>query len=73
MFDITVDKPAFIYGYNQLVLINLSVPEYTHKKKKQLVAYQIVREGCADDEWRTTYIHMSLNISDLMTKLLSGD
>ena len=73
MFGIPVDKPAFIYGDNQSVLINVSAPESTLKKKSQLVAYQFVHEGCAADEWRTTYLYTSLNISDLMTKPLSGE
>ena len=73
MFGIPVDEPAFIYGDNQSVLINASAPEYILKKKSQSVAYHFVREGCAADEWRITYIHTSLNISDLMTKPLSGE
>ena len=73
MFGIPVEKTAFIYGDNQLVLINVSAPESTLKKKSQSVAYHFVHEGYTADEWRTTYLHMSLNISDLMTKRLSGE
>ena len=73
MFGIPVDEPAFIYGDNQSVLINVSAPESTLKKKSHSVAYHFVREGCAADEWRTTYIHTSLNFSDLITKPLSGE
>ena len=73
MFGIPVDEPAFIYGDNQSVLINASVTESTLKKKRQSVAYHFVREGCAADEWRTTFIHTSLNVSDLITKPLSGE
>ena len=73
MFGIPVDEPAFIYGDNQSVLINASSPESTLKKKSQSVAYHFVREGCASDEWRKAYIHTLLNVSDLMTKALSGE
>ena len=73
MFGIPFDKPAFIYEDNQSVLINASAPESTLKNKIQLVAYHFVHEGCAADEWRTTYIHTSLNVTDLMTKPLSGE
>ena len=72
MFGIPVYKLAFIYGDNQSVLINASAPESTLKKKSQLVTYHFVREGSAADEWRTQYVHTSLNVSDLMTKPLSG-
>ena len=73
MFGIPVDKPAFIYGDNQSVLINVSAPESTPKKKSQSMAYNFVCEGCTADEWGTTHIHTLLNVSDLMTKPLSGD
>ena len=73
MFGIPVDKSAFIYGDNQSVLINVSAQESTLNKKSQSVAYHFVHEGCAADEWRTTYLHTLLNISDLMTKPLSGE
>ena len=59
MFGIPVDKPAIIYGYNELVLINASAPESTLSKKSQSVAYHFVREGCTADEWCATYIHKS--------------
>ena len=73
MFGIPVDKPAFIYRDNQLVLINASEPESTLKKNSHSVAYHFVLEGWAADECRTTYIHTLLNVSDLMTKPLSGE
>ena len=73
MFGIPVDGPAFIFGDNQSVLINSSKPESTLKKKSQSIAYHFIREGCAANEWRTSYIHTSLNLADLMTKPLSGE
>ena len=47
--------------------------KHTLKKKAQSIAFHFIREGCAADEWRTTYINTSENISDLMTKPLSGE
>ena len=73
MFVIPVDELTLIYGDNRLVIINVSSLESTLNKKSQSVAYHFVREGCATDEWCTTYLHTSLNISDLMTKLLSWE
>ena len=62
MFGIPVDEPVFIYRDNQSVLVNASAPESTLKKKSQSIDFHFIFEGCATDEWRTTYINTSLNI-----------
>ena len=72
MFGIPVNEPSFVYGDNQSVLCNTSLPQSTLKKKSQSIAFHFVREGCARDEWRTTYIQTDLNVADLMTKPLAG-
>ena len=72
MFDIPVNGPAFIYADNHLVLVNSSAPESTLNIKSQNIAFHFIREVCAADEWRTKYIHRSLNISDLISKQFSG-
>ncbi len=53
MMGITVDKPAYVFGDNQLVLANTTAPGSTSKKKSNAIAYHFVREGCAHDEWQT--------------------
>ena len=73
MFGITVEEPSYIYRDNQSVLVVSTRPEYTLNKKAQSIAFHFIREGCAADKWRTTYINTSENISDLMTKPLSGE
>jgi hypothetical protein len=74
MFGITVDEPAFVFGDNQSVLANTSALASTLNKKSNAIAYHFVREGCARDEWRTTYINMHENVVDLFTKPLpSGE
>ena len=45
MMGIPVANPCFIYGDNQSVLWNTSVPESSLKKKSSSVAYHFVREG----------------------------
>ena len=71
---IPCEGPAYVYGDNQSVLYNTSIPESTLKKKSQSIAYHFVREGCARDEWRTTYVNTNLNASNLLTKVLpAGD
>ena len=38
MFGIPVEEPAFVYGDNQSVLVNASMPASTLKKKSQAIA-----------------------------------
>ena len=74
MLGIPVVGPAYIYGDNQSVLANTTVPDSTLKKKSQSIAYHFVREGSARDEWRTSYVNTNDNEADLLTKQLpSGD
>ena len=70
MMGIPVNNPCFIYGDNQSVLWNTSVPESTLKKKSSSVAYHFVREGVSCDMWRTAYVNTKTNPADLMTKML---
>lgn len=57
-----------------MLLANMTIPDFTLKKKSQRVAYHFVREGVARDEWPTTYVNIHENEADLLTKLLpSGD
>ena len=72
MMGITVDEPTFVYGDNQSVLANTTLPASTLKKKSNAIAYHFVREGCARDEWRTTNINTNDNVADLLTKPLAG-
>jgi hypothetical protein len=67
---ILCEDPTFVYGDNQSVLCNTSIPESTLKKKSQSIAYHFVRKGSAQDEWRTTYVNTHLNPADLLTKPL---
>ena len=70
MMGIPVNNPCFIFGDNQSVLWNTTVPESMLKKKSSSVAYHFVREGASTDEWRTTYIKTQENPSDILTKNL---
>ena len=72
MIDIPVTNPAFIFGDNQSVFWNTSVPDSTLKRKSSSVAYHFVREGVAKDEWRTGYSNTANNPSDVMTKMVTS-
>jgi hypothetical protein len=74
MMGIPCEGPAYIQGDNQSVLANTTIPDSTLKKKSQSIAYHLVREGAARDEWRTAYVNTHENEADLLTKLLpSGE
>ena len=71
MMGILVNGCCFIYGDNKSVLANMSIPDFTLKKKSQTsIAYHFVQEGAARDEWRTAYVNTHDNESDLLTKVL---
>jgi hypothetical protein len=70
MMGIPVNGPAYIFGDNQSVLANTTIPDSTLKKKSQSIAYHLIPEGVARDEWRTTYVNTHDNESDLLTKVL---
>ena len=74
MMGISCDDPTFIYGDNQSVLANTTIPDSTLKKKLQSITYHFVREGAAWDEWQMTYINTHKNEADILTKQLpSGE
>jgi len=70
MMGIPVKGPTLIFGDNQSVLVNSSVPDSVLKKKNNSIAYHHVREGCARDEWRIAYVKTDDNPVDLLTKPL---
>ena len=51
MMGIPCEDPTFIFGDNQSVLANTTIPNSMLKKKSQSIAYHFVREGAAQDEW----------------------
>ena len=67
---IPAEGPTCIYGDNQSVLANTTIPGSTLKKKSQSIAYHFVHEGVARDEWRTSYVNTHDNEADLLTKQL---
>jgi hypothetical protein len=72
MMGIPVDCHTYVYGDNQSVLANTTMPHSNLKKKSNAIAFHFVQEGTARDEWRTTYINTHDNPSDMVTKPLSS-
>ena len=74
MIDIPVEAPVYVYGDNQSVLANMTVPDSVLKKKSQSIAYHFVHEGAVRDEWHRAYVNTHDDEADLLTKLLpSGE
>ena len=74
MMGIPCDEPVYIEVDNQSVLANTTIPGSALKKNSQSIAYHMIREGAARDEWRTSYVNTHDNEADLLTKQLpSGD
>ena len=67
---IPVEGPMSIYGDNQSVLANTTIPDSSLKKKSQSVAYHFVCEGVIRGERRTSYVNTHDNEADLLTKQL---
>ena len=70
MMDIKINGPAFVYGDNQSVLANTTVPYLPLKKKSNSIVFHFVYEGTTRDEWRNTHIKTNGNTSDMLTKPL---
>ena len=63
-----------MYGDNQSLLANTTMPKSILNNKSNTVAFHFLQEGSARDEWRTAYINKHIYASDMMKKLLpSGD
>ena len=72
MMGIWCMEPAYVYGDNQAVLANTTMPHSVLNKKSNSIAFHFVREGSAKDEWRTAYVNTDINPMDMMTKPLSS-
>ena len=72
MMGIPVLGPTYIYGDNQSVLYNTTIPESTIKKKAQSLCYHLVREGVARKKWKIGYVKTTENLADVLTKPLSA-
>ena len=61
MMGIPCEFPSYIFSDNQSVLVNgLVLATAVLKKKLCSIMYHFVREGVAADEWRLTYLHMTI-------------
>ena len=72
MMGIPVEMPTFVFGDNQSVLANMSMPHSNLKNKSSSIDFHFVREVVARYKWRTTHINTHFNTLDMCTKSLPG-
>ena len=71
MFGIEImEDKTKIFGDNNAVIINTSVPESTLKKKNHLINYNYVRESIAAGIVLIFKFDTGSNLADLFTKLV---
>ena len=56
-----------MYGDNQYGLCNTCIPDSTLNKSNHAIAYHLVREGVAREEWVTVYVKSENNAADPLT------
>jgi hypothetical protein len=69
---VCIEGPANAFGDNESVVTNSTIPHSTLKKKHVSICYHRVREACAMDMIRISYVHMKSNLADCLTKALGG-
>lgn len=72
MMGVPLDGPANLFGDNNSVITNATVPESTLKKKHNAICYHRVREAVAAKTVRIAYIPTGQNLADMLTKSLNG-
>ena len=70
MLGVKVEGPTKMYGDNQSVIVNTSLPSSSLKKKHNAVSYHRVREAVAADIIRLFHIPGTQNTADVLTKPL---
>ena len=71
MMDISIDEPS-LFGDNQSLLDNTSLPHSTLKKKSSSIVLYFIRGCISKNEWLTTYRNTNLNPSNMLTQSLPG-
>jgi hypothetical protein len=72
MMGFSLDGPANLFGDNQSVILNTTIPSSQLKKKIHACAYHRIREMISCRAIRFMHCQSSLNVSDVLTKPLNG-
>ena len=71
MFGVPLDGPAIIFGDNEAIYKNTSIPESILSKKHHSIAYHRCREEVAALTVRIAKEGTNTNLADLFTKLMT--
>ena len=66
MMGVPLDGPANLFGDNDSVITNATVPSSTLKKKHNAICYHRVHEAVAAKTVRITYIPSGQNLADML-------
>jgi hypothetical protein len=72
MMGIPLDGHAHVHVDNMSVVINMSAPESTLKKKSNAIAYHFTLESVAADILRVAHKTTKMNKGDILTKTRTG-
>eukprot|EP00592_Proboscia_alata_P013883 CAMPEP_0194391976 /NCGR_PEP_ID=MMETSP0174-20130528/118894_1 /TAXON_ID=216777 /ORGANISM="Proboscia alata, Strain PI-D3" /LENGTH=231 /DNA_ID=CAMNT_0039186871 /DNA_START=970 /DNA_END=1665 /DNA_ORIENTATION=+ len=70
MMGVSIDGPTNCFCDNQIVVINVSKPEYVLNKNHNSIAYHKVRESVAHGTQKVTHESGIINVSDCLNKFL---
>ena len=70
MMGIPVEGPTCIYGDNQSVVANSTIPDSTLKKESQSIVFILFMKELLEMKWRTSYVNTHENEADLLPKHL---
>ena len=72
MFGVEVDGPCMLFGDNNAVILNTTIPSSQLKKKHNAIAYHRVRECVAAEICRFVHVDSVSNLADFLTKPLGA-
>ena len=72
MLSIEVDSPCMLFGDNNSVIINMTIPSSMLKKKHNAIAYHRFRECLASEVVRFVHVDSISNLADCLTKPLGA-
>ena len=70
MMGVHINVPYYMFGDNSSASNGVSIPQYKISNKHLGICYHVVREASLYGIWRVGFV--KYNITDLITKILSG-
>ena len=70
MLSVPLDRPALMFGDNNSVVLNTTMPNLVLKKKHSNCSYHHVCEAIAAKIVKFTHIPLESNYTDILTKAL---